>query len=127
MELAYTAYDPSDANAYNAVLVGFNWSPRDFVRVFPWRERSVDRVTPVADADAHGDLQKWSPQLDHTRHLFIARGPTYADFLEAAQAGRVVCVIAKPEGVAAGYSCYGPQAAVDYLRKRVDDWRWWDR
>jgi hypothetical protein len=127
MELAYTAYDSSRTDTYNAVLVGFNWSPRDFVRVFPWRERFVDQLIPVADADAHGDLQKWSPQLDHTRHLFVAHGPTYADFLDAARAGRVVCVIANPEGVASGVSYYGRPASVDYVRRQIDIWRWWQR
>ncbi len=110
---------------YNAVLAGFNWSPRDFVRVFPWRERYVDKLTPIADADAHGDLRKWSPQLDHCRHLFIARGPTFADFQEAARAGRVVCVIHNPEGVASSVTYYGLTSAVAYVRERVGEWRWW--
>jgi hypothetical protein len=107
------------------MLAGFNWEPRDFVRVFPWRERHVDRLTLIADVDAHGDLAKWSPQLDHTRNLFLARGPTYADFLEAAANQRVVCVIATPAGVAGGFTCYGPPAAADYVRQRVGEWRWW--
>jgi len=124
LEHAYGAYDQP---GYNAVLAGFNWAPRDFVRVFPWRERYVDRLTPIADADAHGDLAKWSDQLDHTRMLFIARGPTYADFLEAASNGHVVCVIAEPAGVAAGFSCYGPTAAADFIRRHVAEWRWWDK
>lgn len=124
MEHAYAVYDQP---GYNAVLAGFNWAPRDFVRVFPWRERYVERLTPIADADAHGDLAKWSPQLDHTRLLFIARGPTYADFQEAAANGRVVCVIAEPAGIAAGFSCYGPPAAREFVRERVAEWRWWDK
>lgn len=122
LEHAYVAYDEP---GYNAVLAGFNWAPRDFIRVFPWRERYVTRLTPIADADAHGDLAKWSPQLDHCRMLFVARGPTYADYLEAAAAGRVVCVIVEPAGVPSGYSCYGPTPAVHFVRERLADWRWW--
>lgn len=127
LECAYIGYgdDRSGKNGYNAVLAGFNWAPHDFVRVFPWRERYVDRLTPVADVDAHGDLTKWTSSLDHTRTLFIAKGPTYADFQEAAAAGRVVTVVAKAEGVPSGASYYGPAAAVDYIRKRSDQWRWW--
>ena len=126
MELGYSAYDAGvSGTGYNAVLAGFNWAPRDFVRVFPWRERYTDKLTPVADADAHGDLQKWSPQLDHTRHLYLAKGPTYADFLDAAAHGRVVCVIYAPEGVASGVSYYGPAAAVEYVKKRQAAWQWW--
>jgi prenyltransferase beta subunit len=127
MEYAYSAYDEGvhGAESYNAILAGFNWAPRDFIRVFPWRERYVDKLTPVADADAHGDLKRWSPQLDHTRHLFLAKGPTYADFMEAAAARRVVCVIVHPEGVASGVTFYGAPAAVEHVRKRIEEWRWW--
>jgi len=114
-----------EGKGYNAVLVGFNWPPKDFVRVFPWHERYTDRLTPIADVDAHGDLKKWSEQLDTVRTLFIAKGPTYADFQEAAAAGRVVSVIAKPEGVESGASYYGPAAAVEYVKQgRVEaQWR----
>jgi prenyltransferase beta subunit len=124
LEHAYVAYDQA---GYNAVLAGFNWAPRDFVRVFPWRERYVGRLAPIADADAHGDLEKWSDQLDHTRMLFIARGPTYADFLEAAVNERVVCVVVARSGVASGFACYGPPAATEFVRKHVKEWRWWDK
>jgi hypothetical protein len=126
MEYAYSAYDDGvyGRNGYNAVQAGFNWSPRDFVRVFPWRERYVDKLPAVADADAHGDLQKWSPQLDHTRHVYIARGPGYDQFLEASRNGRVVCVIAEPEGVASGFTYYGHAAAVHYVKKHIDEWKW---
>jgi prenyltransferase beta subunit len=128
MEYAYSAYDDGLAGqpSYNAVLAGFNWSPRDFVRVFPWRERYVDKLTPIADADAHGDLKTWSPQLDHTRHLFIAQGPTYADFLEAAANGRVVCVIYGAEGTDSVATYYGPPPAVDYVKQHIAQWKWWD-
>lgn len=122
MEYGYTHYGD---DGYNAMLAGFNWSPRDFVRVFPWRERYVDKLTMVADCDAHGDLEKWSPQLDHTRHLYLATGPSYADFLAAAANGRVVCVIAEPEGVPSGVSYYGRPTAVEYVKRHVDQWRWW--
>lgn len=126
MEYGYSAYDAGvSGSGYNAVLAGFNWPPRDFVRVFPWRERYTDKLTPIADADAHGDLRKWSSQLDHTRHLFLAEGPSYADFLEAAGRGRVVCVIYDPEGVPSGVSYYGSPAAVAYVKKHQAEWKWW--
>ena len=127
MEHAYRAYDSDTAEhpGYNAVLAGFNWVPRDFVRVFPWRERYVDKLTPIADADAHGDLKKWSPQLDHVRHLYIAKEPTYAGFQKAAAEGRVVCVINSPEGVASGVSYYGTPEAVDYVKRHLAAWKWW--
>lgn len=114
-----------DGKGYNAVLCGFNWPPKDFVRVFPWHERYTDRLTPIADVDAHGDLAKWSDQLDTVRTLFLAKGPTYADFQKAAAAGRVVTVIAQPEGVASGASYYGPAAAVEYVKQRRSEWQWW--
>jgi len=127
MEYAYIAYDSerSTHRGYNAVLAGFNWAPRDFVRVFPWRERYTGRLTPISDVDAHGDLEKWSTHLDSTRHLYIARGPTYADFQEAVAAGRVVCVVVAAPGVPSGVTYYGPDPAVDFVRRHVREWRWW--
>ena len=129
MEYAYSAYDDGlyGEGGYNAVLAGFNWAPRDFVRVFPWRERYVDKLPPVADADAHGDLAKWSPQLDHTRHLFIAKGPTYADFQEAAAQRRVVCVIYGAPDTPSEVTYYGPPLAVKYVKQRLDHWKWWQQ
>jgi prenyltransferase beta subunit len=127
MEYGYSAYDDGvyKKNGYNAVLAGFNWEPHDFVRVFPWRERYVDKLTPIADADAHGDLKKWSPHLNHTRHLFLAKNPTYAGFLDAAANGRVVCVIQGAEGVPTGVTYYGRKPSVDYVKQRLGDWKWW--
>ena len=127
LETAYGAYgdDLSGRKGYNAVLAGFNWAPYDFVRVFPWRERYTSVLTPVADVDAHADLTKWTGHLDRTRTLFIAKGPTYADFQAAATAGRVVTVIAPAEGIASEPAYYGPAAAVAHVRDRRKDWQWW--
>lgn len=126
-EFAMSSYDDGlyGRFGYNAIQVGFNWSPRDFVRVFPWRERYTDKLPPIADADSHGDLKKWSPQLDHTRHLYIARNGSYADFQEAARHGRVVCVVTGVEGVASGVSYYGRPEAICFVRERVNEWKWW--
>ena len=126
-EFALSAYDDGvyGQSGYNAMQVGFNWSPRDFVRVFPWRERYTDKLPTIADADSHGDLKKWSPQLDHTRHLYIARGSSYTHFQEAARDGRVVCVVTGVEGVKSGVSYYGPPAAVRFVKARVNHWKWW--
>jgi len=126
MEFAYSAYDDGvhQAHGYNAMLAGFNWSPRDFVRVFPWRERYVDKLPPIADADAHGDLAKWSPQLDHTRHLFLAPGPTLAHFQQAAREGNVVCVIKGATPTAPKVTYYGRPAAVRYVKEREKEWMW---
>ena len=126
-EFALSSYDDGiyDRFGYNAIQVGFNWSPRDFVRVFPWRERYTDKLPPIADADSHGDLKKWSGQLDHTRHLYIAANGSYADFQTAARHGRVVCVVTGVEGVASGVSYYGRLEAVRFVRERVNEWKWW--
>jgi prenyltransferase beta subunit len=127
LEHAYLAYgdDRSGQRGYNAVIAGFNWAPCDFVRVFPWRERYVTRLTPIAAVDAHGDLAKWTDHLDRTRMLFIAQGPTYADFQSAAAEGRVVVAIPNAEGVPGGLTLYGQPAAVAFVRKHKEQWRWW--
>lgn len=127
MEYAYAAYDAGLAgqHGYNAVQAGFNWAPRDFVRVFPWRERYTDKLPMIADADAHGDLQKWSPQLDHVRHLYLSASPSYASFQDAARSGRVVCVAVPPSEKDAEVALYGPPAAVRFVRERMPEWKWW--
>ncbi|MFT5466197.1 MAG: prenyltransferase beta subunit [Verrucomicrobiales bacterium] len=119
MDLAFDAYDRS----YNAFLAGFNWAPSDFVRVFPWRERFVGRFAAIADADAHGDLEKWSEHLDFTRNLYLAEDSSYTSFLDAARNGRLVCVIAPRDGEAAAF--YGSEPAVEFVKARIDEWRWW--
>ena len=127
MEFAYSAYDDGLYHpfGYNAMLTGFNWSPRDFVRVFPWKERYSDKLIPIADADAHGDLKKWSPQLNHTRMLFISQSPTWNHFLKAAQNGRVVCVIYNKEDTQSPVTYYGPSHAVQFVKTHINTWNWW--
>ena len=125
MEFALAAYDEGvhSNQGYNGVLAGFNWAPRDFVRVFPWRERYVDKLVPVADVDAHGDLKKWSPQLDHCRMLFLADEPGYGEFLDAGKAGRIVCAVLGEDGKVA---LYGSPETVAEMRKREAEWKWWE-
>ena len=119
MDLAFDAYDRN----YNAFLAGFNWTPSDFVRVFPWRERFIGQLAPIADADAHGDLEKWSEHLDFTRNLYLARDPSYEGFIDAASSSRLVCVIAPRDGEDVAF--YGARPAVDFVKARIDQWRWW--
>ena len=125
MEFAYRAYDAglNNEGGYNAMLAGFNWEPSDFIRVFPWRERYTDKLPLIADVDAHGPLAEWSPQLDRTRNLFLAKGPKYSDFQDAAANGRVVCVITGRNGAETAY--YGSTAAVNYVKARIMEWKWW--
>lgn len=127
-ETAYEFYghDLSGKRGYNAVLVGFNWPPQDFVRVFPWRERYVTRLVPIADVDAHGDLAKWNDHLDRVRTLYVAKSPSSAEFLAAAAAGRVVTVIAPGGESRPGPTYYGSPQTVAYLREREATWRWWN-
>lgn len=119
MDIAFDIYE----NGYNAFLAGFNWAPSDFVRVFPWRERYVQQLPAIADADSHGDLEKWSEHLDYTRNLYLAEDPSYASFLDAAKRGRLVCVIAPRDGKAVAY--YGRRTAVEFVKARENVWRWW--
>jgi len=127
MEFALSAYDDGldRPYGYNAILTGFNWSPRDFVRVFPWKERYTDKLIPIADADAHGDLKKWSPQLDHTRMLFLAKSPTWGNFQKAAQNRRVVCVIYNEKDALSPVTFYGPSTVVNHVQSRILSWKWW--
>ncbi|MDA1018215.1 MAG: hypothetical protein O3A00_27645 [Planctomycetota bacterium] len=66
----------------------------------------TDKLPTIADADSHGDLKKWSSQLDLNRHVYIARSGSYADFLNAARNEWVVCVVTGVKGVSSGVSYY---------------------
>lgn len=127
MANAYMVYDDGldGRPGYNAVIAALGWPPWDWVRFFPYRERWVGRLPLVADGDAHGDVAKWSERLDRQRVLYIAKGHGLDGFLDACRDGRTVCVIRRG-GDRSDIVLYGTPAAVAYVKKHVDQWKWWE-
>lgn len=123
---AYMVYDDGldGRPGYNAVIGALGWTPWDWIRMFPYRERWVGRLPIVADGDAHGDLQKWSERLDRQRVLYFAKTHDLKAFLDACRHHRTVCVIRRG-AERAELVFYGAPAAVAYARRHLEQWKWW--
>jgi hypothetical protein len=122
---AYMVYDEglNGNTGYNAIPAA-HFGNIDWVRHFPYKERWLGQLPFVADGDAHGDIIKWKPNLDMFRNVFIARSYHYADYMDASLNGRSVCVIRMPETHELRY--YGKIESVEYLKKHINEWRWWN-
>ncbi|GHB73127.1 hypothetical protein GCM10007390_29030 [Persicitalea jodogahamensis] len=123
MTNAYQVYDDGlDGQAgYNAIP-GAHFGNSDWMRHFPYKERWIGQLPIVADADAHGDINQWRKYLDEFRNVYIAEDYHYANYIDAAQNGRLVCVIRYESGE---IRYYGAPAAVAYLKKHRSEWQWW--
>lgn len=121
---AYMVYDEGlqGGTGYNAVPAA-HFGNIDWVRHFPYKERWIGILPMIADGDAHGNIVKWRPNLDSYRNVFIAKSCRYDDYLEASFNGRSVCVIRMPETGEIRY--YGAEYAVEYLKRHLDEWKWW--
>lgn len=120
---AYMVYDEGldGQDGYNAVP-GAHFKHNDWVRHFPYKERWEGVLPIVADGDAHGDIVAWRSNLEEFRNVFIAKGYKLNDYVDASLNGRSVCVIHTPEGFT---RYYGAKPAIAYLKKHIDEWKWW--
>lgn len=121
---AYRVYDEGldGRTGYNGVPAA-HFNNIDWVRHFPYKERWIGHLPMIADGDAHGDMVKWRPNLEYFRNVFIAESYNYHDYIDASLNGRSVCVIRMPETHEIRY--YGADMAVEYLKKHIDEWKWW--
>ncbi|WP_373511496.1 hypothetical protein [Persicitalea sp.] len=60
--------------------------------------------------------------MNEFRNLYIAEDYHYPNYIDAAQHGRLVCVIRYESGE---IRYYGAAAAVTYLKKHRSEWQWW--
>lgn len=123
MPNAYMVYDEGlyDGGGYNAVP-GAHFGNIDWVRHFPYHERWVGKLPIIADGDAHGDMVAWRSNLMLYRNVFLAKDNSLAAYVDAAKNGRSVCVIVLPDGEV---RYYGAPETVVYLKKHLDEWKWW--
>jgi prenyltransferase beta subunit len=126
MKNAYLVYDDGLAGGpgYNAVIGALGHPVWDWVRFFPYRERWQGQLPMVADADAHGDIEKWREPMERQRMLYLAMRHDLAGFLDACRQGRTVCVIrGGPDKAELAF--YGDPAVVEYVKQRPQEWQWW--
>jgi len=121
---AYMVYDDGlDGQlGYNAVPAA-HFNNIDWVRHFPYKERWIGHLPMIADGDAHGDIEKWTPNLSMFRNVFIAKTYHFSDYIDASVNRRSVCVIRMPDSNEIRY--YGSTEAVEYLKIHIDEWKWW--
>jgi len=121
MEYAYISYGGGirEEKGYKVVMAGQYF--HDGIRAYPWREKYYKHLTPIADLDAHEDFEQRMNVMENIRTLFIAKGHTLDDYLDAASSQRVVTVV-KYAGILA---YYGHPAAVHYVNDHFVEWKWW--
>lgn len=121
---AYMVYDDGlDGNlGYNAVPAA-HFNNIDWVRHFPYKERWVGQLPMIADGDAHGNFVKWKANLEMFRNVFLAKDYRLKDYIDASLNGRSVCVIKMPDSDEVRY--YGASETVEYLKKHLNEWKWW--
>ena len=121
---AYLVYDEGldGHTGYNAIPAA-HFGNYDWLRHFPYKERWLGQLPMIADGDAHAGMKEWRPNLEAYRNVFIARSYRYADYLDASLNRRSVCVIRMPGTGEIRY--YGSPEAIDYLEKRLSEWKWW--
>src|SRR5690606_12100974 len=122
MTNAYMVYDEGLSGAGYTAVPAAHFGNYDWVRHFPYKERWVGQLPMIADGDAHADIHKWRKNLESFRNVFIAKSYHYYDYIDASQKGRSVCVIRMPTGTV---RYYGSEAAVVYLKKHIETWKWW--
>lgn len=121
---AYMVYDDGlNGNfGYNGVPAA-HFNNIDWVRHFPYKERWLGQLPMIADGDAHGGIEKWKPNLEIFRNVFIATSYHFEDYIDASLNGRSVCVIKMPDSNEVRY--YGSDPAVEYLKSHLNKWKWW--
>lgn len=126
MTNAYMVHDDGldGRPGYNAIVAGLGYTPWDWFRMFPYRERWAGRLPVIVDGDAHGPLDKNLERLDRQRLLYLAKSHTLPDFLDACRHGRTVCVIRAADD-RSDLILYGTPAATAYARKHLAQWKWW--
>jgi len=90
---------------------------RDPIRLKPWRERYVGRI-PLVHHGVSMLQGKPNPSSYYSRTLFIAGSPSYADFVEAVKANRVVAVHGRERS-----AYYGRPEWVKYVQEHEKEWR----
>ena len=119
---AYLFYDEwlDGGSGWNAVVAG-HFNGVDQIRKYPYRERWIGRLPFVADAGSITDLMSWKDQARLFRVLYISRENDFISYLNASHEGRSVCVIRHQNGL----TFYGNHHSVEYVKKHIDQWRWW--
>jgi len=126
-ELVRIYLDDSLQRGGYAALSTFHFGNPDFTNSEPFLMRWRGRIPFIALQDAHGGEPWWFADMTTGfRTLFLGAEPTWEAWLRALQENWVVAV---RHDVASAWKTWvhgGSRDVVDFVRRRENDWRWWD-
>ncbi|WP_197453811.1 prenyltransferase/squalene oxidase repeat-containing protein [Caulifigura coniformis] len=126
-ELVRLLLDDSIERGGFAAISTFHFGNPDFTNSEPFLKRYRGQLPFVGLQDAHGTEPWWfSDMTTGFRTLFLAREPTWEGWLESMKNQWVVAV--RKDAVTNGALRMhgGSDAAVEFVKAREADWRWWE-
>jgi len=126
-ELTRLYLDDSLERGGYAGISTFHFGNPDFTNSEPFLTPYGQKIPFVALQDAHGsEAWWWSDQLTGFRTLFLAKAPTWEGWLRALERNWVVAV--RHDAVSGNETWIhgGLPEAVEFIRGRQEEWRWWD-
>jgi len=111
---------------YDAIST-FHFGNPDFTNSEPFLKHYSRRIPFIALQDAHGsEPWWWSDMLTGFRTLFLAAEPTWDEWLKALERNWVLAVRHDQVSSNKTWMHGGPPEVADFIRRREQDWMWWD-
>jgi hypothetical protein len=126
-ELTRLYLDDSLQRGGYAAISTFHFGNPDFTNSEPFLKHYWQQIPFIGLQDAHGgESWWWLDQLTGFRTLFLATEPTWEDWLTALKNNWVVAV--RHDQVSSGQTWMhgGAPEVLDFVRRREQQWRWWD-
>ena len=126
-ELVRVYLDDSLQRGGYAALSAFHFGNPDFTHSEPFLMRWRGRIPFVALQDAHGGEPGWFADMTTGfRTLFLGVEPTWDAWLRALERNWVAAVRHDAASAWKTWMHGGSREVLDFVRRREDDWRWWD-
>jgi hypothetical protein len=126
-ELTRLYLDDSIQRGGYAAISTFHFGNPDFTNTEPFLNRYRGQIPYVGLQDAHGGEPWWfSDMTTGFRTVFLATEPTWAGWQNALKNNWVLAV---RHDAVSSYKTWlhgGAKEVIDAIRKRENDWRWWD-
>ncbi len=105
----------------------FHFGNPDFTNSEPFLKHYSQQIPFIALQDAHGaESWWWLDQLEGFRTLFLATEPSWQNWLTALKNNWVVAVRHDRVSHNETWSHGGPPEVLDFVRRREQQWRWWN-
>ena len=118
--------DSLQRGAYAAIST-FHFGNPDFTNSEPFLKHYWRQIPYVGLQDAHGTQPWWwGDRLTGFRTLFLAAEPTWDGWLKALERNWVLAVRHDEVSSNKTWMHGGPPEVVDFIRRREQQWRWWD-